>query len=131
MASDLTTSSGGISFDSNDKLIFGANDSNVELSTGNSPLTLKSDWIAFDGAASGSGSGQTTFSTTGILKIEPYNADFNDNFLGGSDGVTGNELNWAGSISEVSSGVFRFTGDDANDFRHLQSMIIHDWEALS
>ena len=64
---------------------------------------------------------------TGILKIEPFNADFNSNFLGGSDGATGSELNWNGALSEVSSGVFRFTGDGSNDFRHL---VINDFTRL-
>ena len=47
--------------------------------------------------------------------------------MGGSDGATGNELNWNGNLSEVSSGIFRFTGDGSNDFRH---MLIDDYTRL-
>ena len=82
---------------------------------------------SFDGQSAGPGNGQTTLATTGILKIEPFNDDFDTNFLGGSDGATGNELNWNGNLSEVSSGIFRFTGDGSNDFRH---MLIDDYTRL-
>ncbi|MEC7801509.1 MAG: filamentous hemagglutinin N-terminal domain-containing protein, partial [Verrucomicrobiota bacterium] len=119
LSANLTTNSGGIILESSDKLILGLDDSNIRLDSGNSALTLESDWIAFDGQSAGPGNGQTTLATTGILKIEPFNNDFDVNFLGGSDGATGNELNWNGNLSEVSSGIFRFTGDGSNDFRHL------------
>ena len=61
VSSNLTTNSGGIILESSDKLILGLDDSNIRLDSGNSALTLESDWIAFDGQAAGSGSGQTTF----------------------------------------------------------------------
>ena len=75
------------------------------VSTGSNPITLKSDWIAFDGSGNSAGSGNTTFSLTGLLKIEPHSSNFRSEFLGGSDGVTGSELNWKGTVSEISSGV--------------------------
>ena len=88
---------------------------------------MKSDWIAFDGSANAAGNGQTTLTSTGILTIAPYNANFSSDFLGGSDGSSGSELNWNGSLTEVSSGVFEFTGDGSNDFRHL---VIEDYTRL-
>ena len=127
VAADLTTSAGGIVLESIDKLILGAHDSNILIDSGNSDLTLKSDWIAFDGQTAAAANGQTTLASTGVLKIEPYNNDFNANFLGGSDGATGGELNWNGSLSEISSGTFRFTGSGTNDFRHL---LIDDYTRL-
>ena len=124
---DLTSSSGGVILQSAGKLALGANDSSMRIASGNSPITLKSDWIAFDGAATGPGNGQTVVASTGILTIAPFNANFSSDFLGGSDGGSGSELNWNGSLTEVSSGVFRFTGDGSNDFRHL---IIEDYTRL-
>ena len=124
---DLTTSAGGVTLQSAGKLSLGANDTSIRIASGNTPITLKSDWIAFDGSANAAGNGQTTLTSTGILTIAPYNANFSSDFLGGSDGSSGSELNWNGSLTEVSSGVFEFTGDGSNDFRHL---VIEDYTRL-
>ena len=125
--SDLTTSSGGVTLQSAGKLALGANDTSMRIASGNTPITLKSDWIAFDGSATAAGNGQTTLASTGILTIAPFNANFSADFLGGSDGSSGSELNWNGALTEVSSGVFQFTGDGSNDFRHL---VIEDYTRL-
>ena len=124
---DLTTSSGGVTLQSAGKLSLGANDTSIRIASGSSPITLKSDWIAFDGSATAAGNGQTTLASTGILTIAPFGPNFSSNFLGGSDGSSGSELNWNGSLTEVSSGVFEFTGDGSNDFRHL---VIEDYTRL-
>ena len=124
---DLTTSSGGVTLQSAGKLSLGANDTSIRIASGSSPITLKSDWIAFDGSATAAGNGQTTLASTGILTVAPFNANFSSDFLGGSDGSSGSELNWNGSLTEVSSGVFEFTGDGSNDFRHL---VIEDYTRL-
>ena len=126
VAGNLTTSAGGIVLESSDKLILGANDSNILIDSGNSNLTLNQIGLLLMSVAAAA-NGQTTLASTGVLKIEPYNIDFNANFLGGSDGATGGELNWNGSLSEISSGTFRFTGSGTNDFRHL---LIDDYTRL-
>ena len=118
---------GGAVFQASDALLFGSSGTNASIATGSGSITLKADWIAFDGSETGPGSGQTTLSLTGVLKIEPYNANFRPEFLGGSDGAVGSELNWNGAVTEVTSGVFRFTGDASNDFRQL---IIEDYTRL-
>ena len=95
-----------------DVLLFGSSGTNVSIATGPGSITLRSDLIAFDGSeVESGGEGQTSLSLTGILKIEPYNANFRSEFLGGADGSTGSILNWNGAVAEVTSGVFRFTGD--------------------
>ncbi|MEC9123874.1 MAG: hypothetical protein VX969_06980, partial [Verrucomicrobiota bacterium] len=124
---DITISGGGATFAASDALLFGASGTNVRIATGSGSITLKSDWIAFDGHRSAPGSGQTTLALTGTLKIEPYNANFRSEFLGGSDGSTGSILNWNGAVTEVSSGVFSFTGDGGSPFRHL---VIEDYTRI-
>ena len=48
--SDISISGGGATFEASDILRFGASNTNVVVSTGSNPITLKSDWIAFDGS---------------------------------------------------------------------------------
>ena len=84
--SDISISGGGATFEASDILRFGASNTNVVVSTGSNPITLKSDWIAFDGSGNSAGTGHTTFSLSGLLKIEPQSSDFSSEFLGGSDG---------------------------------------------
>ena len=117
--SDISISGGGATFEASDILRFGASNTNVVVSTGSNPITLKSDWIAFDGSGNSAGTGYTTFSLSGLLKIEPQSSDFSSEFLGGSDGVTGSELNWKGTVTEISSGVYNFVGDNTSDFKNL------------
>ena len=68
----------------------------------------------------GASAGRTTLATTGLLKIEPFGANFHADFLGGSDGTTGSEIKWKGTLTEAPSGVFKFTGDAATAFRFLE-----------
>ena len=64
------------------------------------------------------GTGHTTFSLSGLLKIEPQSSDFSSEFLGGSDGATGSELNWKGTVTEIAQ-VFIIWGDNTSDFKNL------------
>ena len=58
--SDVTISGEGVTFKI-DILRLGANDSNAIISTGSDPITLKSDWIAFDGSGTTAGTGETRY----------------------------------------------------------------------
>ncbi|MEC9123405.1 MAG: hypothetical protein VX969_04605, partial [Verrucomicrobiota bacterium] len=124
---NVTTVSGGVLFQATNNILLGTGGANVRVATGSGPITLRADRIAFDGDLASAAAGRTTLATTGLLKIEPSGANFHADFLGGSDGSSGTEIKWKGSLTEAPSGVFKFTGDATSPFRFLE---IEDYTRL-
>ncbi len=95
----------------------------IRIATGGD-ISFVSDKIAFDGFLTSANARTTTINSTGILTIKPFNTNFHATTLAGSDGFTGSEVDWSGTIN--GSGHFINT-NSTGDFNNL---IIENFASL-